>query len=70
MIFEFGSRTRRRPIGRDYAAVKDAEGGIKEFGSRNAAFDKLRRVKGGILKWEGGMRKGEFVGRKGSHLNY
>jgi hypothetical protein len=24
---EFGSWTRRRPIGRDYAAAKDAEGG-------------------------------------------
>jgi hypothetical protein len=24
-IFEFGSRTRRRPIGRDYAAAKDVE---------------------------------------------
>jgi hypothetical protein len=27
---EFGSRTRRRPIGRDYAAAKDAECGIKK----------------------------------------
>ena len=27
--FEFGSGTRRRPIGRDYAAAKDAEGGKK-----------------------------------------
>jgi hypothetical protein len=36
------SRTRRRPIGRDYAAAKDAE-----CGSRNAAFDKLRRGKVG-----------------------
>jgi len=26
-ITEFGSRTRRRPIGRDYAAAKDAEVG-------------------------------------------
>ena len=25
--FEFGIRTRRRPIGRDYAAAKDAECG-------------------------------------------
>jgi hypothetical protein len=33
--FEVGSRTRRRPIGRDYAAAKDA------------AFDKLRRGKVG-----------------------
>ena len=24
---EVGSRTRRRPIGQDYAAAKDAEGG-------------------------------------------
>ena len=27
---EFGSWTRRRPIGRDYAAAKDAEGGKQE----------------------------------------
>jgi hypothetical protein len=26
---EVGSRTRRRPIGRDYAAAEDAEGGVK-----------------------------------------
>jgi len=26
---EGGSGTRRRPIGRDYAAAKDAEGGMK-----------------------------------------
>jgi hypothetical protein len=34
---EFGSGTRRRPIGRDYAAAKDAELKIKcvEFGSGN-----------------------------------
>jgi len=25
-VFEFGIGTRRRPIGRDYAAAKDAEG--------------------------------------------
>ena len=29
---EVGSRTRRRPIGQDYAAAKDAEGGKKEGG--------------------------------------
>ncbi len=29
-ITEFGSRTRRRPIGRDYAAAKDAEVGKKK----------------------------------------
>ena len=28
---EFGIGTRRRPIGRDYAAAKDAEGGIFRF---------------------------------------
>ena len=33
--FEFGSGTRRRPIGLDYGEAKDA------------AFDKLRRVKVG-----------------------
>ena len=27
---EWGSRTRRRPIGRDYAAAKDAEGGMRK----------------------------------------
>jgi hypothetical protein len=27
---EVGRRTRRRPIGRDYAAAKDAEGGKTE----------------------------------------
>jgi hypothetical protein len=27
---EVGIETRRRPIGRDYAAAKDAEGGIKK----------------------------------------
>ena len=38
---EVGSRTRRRPMGRDYAAAKDAEVGSrnkkmrpKEFGSK------------------------------------
>jgi hypothetical protein len=31
-VFEWGSRTRRRPIGRDYAAAKDAEGGIRNGG--------------------------------------
>ena len=30
--FEVGSRTHRRPIGLDYAAAKDAEGGKKEGG--------------------------------------
>ena len=36
---EFGIRTRRRPIGRDYAAAKDAEGGKKEleFGNSHPA---------------------------------
>ncbi len=28
---EFGSRTRRRPIGRDYAVAKDAECGKKRM---------------------------------------
>jgi hypothetical protein len=27
LLFEVGSVTRRRPIGRDYAAAKDAESG-------------------------------------------
>jgi hypothetical protein len=31
---EVGSRTRRRPIGRDFAAAKDAEGGMT--GSRKS----------------------------------
>ncbi len=30
-LFECGSRTRRRPIGRDYAAAKDAEVGKTEL---------------------------------------
>ncbi len=36
---DFGFRTRRRPIGRDYAAAKDAEGGKKEleFGNSHPA---------------------------------
>ena len=37
---EFGSRTRRRPIGRDYAAAKDAEGGMEE--------DRMRKSECGI----------------------
>jgi len=43
-------RTRRRPIGRDYAATKDAEGGIwkSECG--------MRKKEGGIWNWEGGRR--------------
>jgi hypothetical protein len=28
---EFGSGTRRRPIGRDYAVAKDAECGMKKI---------------------------------------
>jgi hypothetical protein len=42
--FEFGSGTRRRPIRQDYAAAKDAEGGIE----KNSEV--------GILKWEVGMQ--------------
>jgi hypothetical protein len=35
---EFGSRTRRRPIGRDYAAAKDAEGGkVRAEGKEHSA---------------------------------
>jgi hypothetical protein len=33
---EVGRRTRRRPMGRDYAAAKDVEGGKKEV-------EKMRR---------------------------
>jgi len=36
-LAEFGSRTRRRPIGQDYAAAKDAEVGKRTEG------EKLRR---------------------------
>ena len=32
-----GSGTRRRPMGRDYAAAKDAEGGIVEHGAKSMA---------------------------------
>jgi hypothetical protein len=36
MTVDFGRRTRRRPIERDYAAAKDAEvGNMKENGSWN-----------------------------------
>jgi hypothetical protein len=37
-MIEFGSRTRRRPIGQDYAAAKDAEvgGQMTEDGRRRS----------------------------------
>ena len=50
---ELGSRTRRRPIGRDYAAAsmrkseKKQKTELPELGSRNAEV--------GILKWEKGI---------------
>jgi len=34
--FECGSGTRRRPIGREYAAAKDAEGGKRRMGKGSA----------------------------------
>ena len=37
-LAEVGMRTRRRPIGRDYAAAKDAEGGHSAKGSRKNNF--------------------------------
>jgi hypothetical protein len=40
-VDEVGSRTRRRPMGRDYAAAKDAEVGKKE---------RRQRVEFGILQ--------------------
>ena len=43
-MMEFGSRTRRRPIGQDYAAAKDAEVGKKriDFGRRYLEFGKKK----------------------------
>jgi hypothetical protein len=38
LLFEVGSVTRRRPIGRDYAAAKDAESGRWKINGK-----KLRR---------------------------
>ncbi len=56
---EVGMRTRRRPIGRDYAAAKDAECGkgnaeVREVGSRNAEVG-MRKSE----MREMGMRKSE-----------
>ena len=45
---EFGSGTRRRPIGRDYAAAKDAECGRK--GQMTEVGGKRKKVR----RWEGG----------------
>jgi hypothetical protein len=42
--FEFGIGTRRRPIGRDYAAAKDAEFGKKKGGPKTEAFDLGLRI--------------------------
>jgi hypothetical protein len=50
-FFEVGRRTRRRPIGRDYAAAKDAEVG------------KERKSEGGMRKWE---KKGSWKAEGGS----
>jgi hypothetical protein len=44
---EVGSGTRRRPIGRDYAAVKDAEGGGRKTEGGNRLISEV------------GMRKSE-----------
>jgi hypothetical protein len=46
---EVGSGTRRRPIGRDFAAAKDGEVGMKRSG-------KSEWGSGNFLKWEFGMR--------------
>jgi hypothetical protein len=35
-LIEFGSGTRRRPIGRDYAGAKDAECGLRPVGAIGA----------------------------------
>jgi hypothetical protein len=47
-MIEVGSWTRRRPIGLDYAAAKDAEGGKerrwREVGRRKAEKKKVRSL--------------------------
>ena len=60
---EFGSPTRRRPIGQDYAAAKDVEVGKKriDFGRGNAAFDQLRRVEVGKKESETGDSEWKLV---------
>jgi hypothetical protein len=59
---EFGSRTRRRPIKRDYAAARCGSG-KSEFGSRTRRRPKRtglcrgKHVEVGNRNWEVGMRK-------------
>ncbi len=55
---EFGIGTRRRPIGRDYAAAKDAECGKKtksEFGSQefkhSVERNDVRRKRAEVGRW-------------------
>jgi hypothetical protein len=45
---EGGSGTRRRPIGRDYAAAKDAEWGMRNKGGMKSTLEgeNRRRVEG------------------------
>jgi hypothetical protein len=56
--FEVGSRTRRRPIGRDYAAAEDAEVGKKEV-------EKLRRWEGELEKESASSQKNGTLPRHG-----
>ena len=56
-----GSWTRRRPIGRDYAAAKDVEGGKSKKVGRweGGKVGRWKSKKVGIRNWEVGMRKSE-----------
>jgi NADPH-dependent glutamate synthase beta subunit-like oxidoreductase len=57
---EFGIRTRRRPIGRDYAAAKDAECGLRPVGAIGAyAPEGSRKSEVGSRSAEGGNGKSE-----------
>jgi hypothetical protein len=55
---EFGIGTRRRPIGRDYAAAKDAEcGKLKQRSEGGRKEDgKMRRCEGGRVREERKVR--------------
>jgi NADPH-dependent glutamate synthase beta subunit-like oxidoreductase len=57
---EFGIRTRRRPIGRDYAAAKDAECGLRPVGAIGAyAPEGSGKSEVGSRSAEGGNGKSE-----------
>jgi NADPH-dependent glutamate synthase beta subunit-like oxidoreductase len=59
-VVEFGIRTRRRPIGRDYAAAKDAECGLRPVGAIGAyAPEGSGKSEVGSRSAEGGNGKSE-----------